>query len=63
MGCFQTGDKVTWHYRSAIGHGRVIGVHRKGEDCDTTMYSVRQSDHHSGEPATVYHSGAALSHA
>ena len=22
------GTDVTWHYRSAIGHGTVIGVHR-----------------------------------
>lgn len=63
MPCFQTGDRVTWHYRSAIGHGVVSGVHKKGTDCDSTMYSVRETDHHPGEPATVYHSGAALSHA
>jgi len=24
------GTKVTWHYRSAIGHGTVKGVHEKG---------------------------------
>lgn len=63
MGCFKAGDKVSWHYRSAIGHGTVTGVHKKGADCDSTMYSVRESDHHPGEPDVVYHSGAALRHA
>jgi hypothetical protein len=55
------GTKVTWHYRSAIGHGTVTGVHRIGTNADNTMYNVRQHDHHPGEPAIVHHSGKALS--
>ncbi len=39
------GTAVSWHYRSAIGHGTVTGVH---------------NDHHPGEPAVVFHSGKAL---
>jgi len=55
------GTKVSWHYRSAIGHGTVTGVHKLGTNADNTMYSVRQTDHHPGEPAIVHHSGKALS--
>jgi len=55
------GTKVTWHYRSAIGHGTVTGVHKLGTKADNTMYSVRETDHHPGEPAIVHHSGKALS--
>lgn len=55
-----TGTKVTWHYRSAIGHGTVKGVHKKGTNADNTMYSITQHDHHPGEPAVVVHSGKAL---
>ena len=61
---FQTipvGTNVTWHYRSAIGHGTVVGVHKVGTTADNTMYSVRQHDHHPGEPAIVHHTGKALS--
>lgn len=54
------GTKVTWHYRSAIGHGTVKGVHKKGTNADNTMYSIAQHDHHPGEPAIVVHSGRAL---
>ncbi|MBC7462613.1 MAG: hypothetical protein H7287_14760, partial [Thermoleophilia bacterium] len=36
------GTKVTWHYRSAIGHGTVKGVHEKGTNADNTMYSIAQ---------------------
>ena len=55
------GANVTWHYRSAIGHGSVIGVHKIGTTAANTMYSVRQHDHHPGEPAIVHHTGQALS--
>jgi surface antigen len=55
------GTKVTWRYRSAIGHGTVVGVHKIGPTADKTMYSVRQHDHHPGEPAIVHHTGKALS--
>ena len=60
------GTKVTWHYRSARGHGTVTGVHKLGTTAANTMYSVRESDHHvsatgSKEKSIVFHSGAALS--
>lgn len=61
--CFKKGDAVTWHYRSAIGHGTVEGVHRQGKHCADTLYSVREHDHHDGEHAVVYHTGKALRHA
>jgi hypothetical protein len=54
------GTKVTWHYRSAIGHGTVKGVHETGTNADNTMYSIAQHDHHPGERAIVVHSGKAL---
>jgi hypothetical protein len=57
------GSKVTWHYRSAIGHGTVKGVHKKGTNADNTMYSIAQHDHHPGEPAIVFHAGKALTRA
>ncbi len=57
------GTNVTWHYRSAIGHGTVTGVHKLGTTADNTMYSVAQHDHHPGEPAVVFHSGKALTRA
>ena len=57
------GTIVTWHYRSAIGHGMVTGVFKMGTNADNTMYNVRQTDHHPGESATVHHSGKALSRA
>ncbi len=58
-----TGTAVTWHYRSAIGHGTVAGVHKHGTSADNTMYSIKQHDHHPGEPAVVHHSGKALTRA
>lgn len=57
---YKAGTKVTWHYRSAIGHGTITGVHKLGTSNANTMYSIRQSDHHKGEPDIVYHSGAVL---
>lgn len=54
------GTAVSWHYRSAIGHGTVTGVHKAGTTADNTMYSVKEHDHHPGEPAVVHHSGKAL---
>ena len=57
------GTKVTWHYRSAIGHGTVIGVYKMGTNAEHTMYNVRETDHHPGEPAIVHHSGMALTRA
>ena len=49
------GTSVTWHYRSAIGHGTVIRVHNMGTTADNTMSHVRRRDHHPGEPAIVHH--------
>jgi hypothetical protein len=57
-----TGTTVSWHYRSAIGHGTVTGVHKLGTTAANTMYSIKQHDHHPGEPAVVFHSGEALTH-
>jgi plastocyanin len=54
------GTTVTWHYRSAIGHGTVSGVHKHGTTAANTMYSVKEHDHHPGEPSIVHHSGKAL---
>ncbi|MEO7042651.1 MAG: hypothetical protein ABI035_10360 [Gemmatimonadaceae bacterium] len=51
---------VSWHYRSAIGHGTVTGVHKLGSTADNTMYSINEHDHHPGEPDVVFHSGKAL---
>lgn len=54
------GTDVSWHYRSAIGHGTVTGIHKHGTTAANTMYSIKQRDHHPGEPAIVHHSGEAL---
>ncbi len=54
------GTSVSWHYRSAIGHGTVTGVHKSGTTAANTMYSIKEHDHHPGEPAVVFHSGEAL---
>ena len=58
------GTAVSWHYRSAIGHGTVTvtvtGIHKHGTTADNTMYSIKEHDHHSGEPVVVHHSGKAL---
>jgi len=35
-------------------------VHKMGTTADNTMYSVRQHDHHPGEPSIVHHTGKAL---
>jgi len=57
------GTSVTWHYRSAIGHGTIVGVKKMGTTADNTMYNVRQHDYHPGEPEIVHHTGKALSKA
>ncbi len=54
------GTAVTWHYRSAIGHGTVTGVHKLGTTADNTMYTIAEHDHHPREPDVVFHSGKAL---
>ena len=59
------GTPVTWHYRSAIGHGSIAGIAKLGTTSATTKYNIRETDHHvsatgSREPATVQHYGRAL---
>lgn len=54
------GTHVTWHYRSAIGHGTITGVHKMGTTSANTEYSIHEIDHHPGESPTVYHYGSAL---
>ena len=54
------GTKVSWHYRSAIGHGTIAGVHKMGTNSGNTEYSIKEKDHHPGEAAIVYHYGSAL---
>ena len=68
MADFETipaGTHVTWHYRGAVGHGTVTGVHKLGTSEATTEYSIDEHDHHvsasgSKEKPTVYHYGSAL---
>lgn len=54
------GTKVSWVYRSGRGHGTILGVHKKGTTHDNTEYSIREHDHHPGEPPVVYHYGSDL---
>ena len=54
------GKPVTYHYRSATGHGTVTGVAHQGTSRDTTEYTIHELDHHPGEPSTVQHYGSAL---
>ena len=54
------GTEVTWHYRSAIGHGTVKSIYKEGTNADTTKYSIEQHDYQPGEPAIVHHYGKAL---
>ena len=61
----KNGTNVTWHYRSAIGHGTIKSVYKMGTDDDNTMYNIKQRDYHisktgSKEPAVVHHYGRAL---
>lgn len=50
----------SWHCRSAIGHCTVAGIHKHGTTAANTMYSIKEHDHHPGEPDVVHHSGKAL---
>lgn len=54
------GTKVTWHYRSAIGHGTIIGVNKLGTNAGNTLYNIREHDHHPGEKSILHHYGRAL---
>lgn len=63
MADFETipnGTEVTYHYRSAVGHGTVTGVHKLGTSSATTEYTIEEHDHHPGESPTVHHFGSAL---
>lgn len=57
------GTAVTWHYRSAIGHGTITGIRKAGTTHATTEYRIKEHDHHPGEPAVVFHYGRALTRA
>lgn len=62
------GTKVTWHYRSAIGHGTIDSVAKMGTSHATTLYNIREHDHHisstgSREKPVVQHYGSALTRA
>ena len=57
------GNKVAGHYRRASGHGTVTGVAKMGTNEENTRDSVRETDHHPGEPDIVHHSGKALTRA
>lgn len=59
------GTHVTWHYRSAIGHGTVVSIAKPGKTSAKTLYNIREIDHHvsakgSKEPGIVQHYGSAL---
>lgn len=59
---FHPGERVEWHYRSAIGHGTILRIHKIGDSEATTEYAIRQHDHHPNEPKIVYHFGDKLLH-
>lgn len=63
LSAWPAGTRVTWHYRSAIGHGVIAGIRKPGTTHATTEYRIKESDHHPGEPAYVYHYGRALTKA
>lgn len=54
------GTHVTWHYRSAIGHGTIVGVAKQATKAEKILYKIREHDHHPGEPDIVEHYGSAL---
>lgn len=54
------GTKVTWHYRSAIGHGTIKSVAKPAVKKSKILYNITEHDHHKGEPAVVQHYGSAL---
>jgi 2'-5' RNA ligase len=57
---YKRGTKVSWHYRSAIGHGTIESVAKLGTSNARTLYNIREHDHHPGEPDIVQHYGSAL---
>ena len=54
------GKSVTHPYRSGIGHGTVVGIAKQGKTRATTMFKVRQHDHHTGEPPIRNWSGGKM---
>lgn len=56
-GPWSVGTKVKWHYRTAIGTGRIAGYKTKGATHAATEYKLQEFDHHPGEPEFVYHWG------
>lgn len=56
-----SGTRVTWHYRSGIGHGTIKSIAKNAETHAETLYNITQHDHHEGEPEVVQHYGKALS--
>lgn len=59
------GKAVTYKYRSATGHGTVVGINKPGATRATTEYKVRQHDDHTGptgsaEPTIRNRFGAGL---
>lgn len=63
---FKVGDRVTWHYRSAIGHGTIEA--RDGGDDSNPRWKIAQHDDHVSaegkhEPKFVHHYSDSLKHA
>lgn len=54
------GRKVWWHYRSAIGHGKIDGIYKIGTNAGNTIYNIKEFDHHKGEKNVLHHYGRAL---
>ena len=60
MAGFHNGERVSWKYRGAVGHGTITGVYKRGTTAANTEYSIREKDHHPGERAVLHHYGRAL---
>jgi hypothetical protein len=54
------GTKVSWKYRSAIGHGKIHSVFKLGTNAASTKYYVKEFDHHPGEKGILKHYGRVL---
>lgn len=59
-GKIPVGTHVTWHYRGAIGHGTITGIYKDNDDPEKVEYSIKETDHHDGEPDVLHHFGSAL---
>ena len=58
MAKFHVGQSVWYHYRSAIGRGKIVKV--VNPDSADPHYKIAQTDHHPGEPKIVTHRESAL---